>query len=149
MRRLLVAGLMTMGFVMFVGCTEPVPVRARPNRVSEGEIATTATEARAMDTPFGKYDAIFKQKVNKRWLELLKAEPLIAQKQGKVVLTFHLRFDGTITDLEVVVNGVGEQFGSMCKRAITESAPFTPWPSDMRWMVGGTYREISFSFHSP
>jgi hypothetical protein len=136
-----------MACVSLIGCgTEPVPVKTRPNPVLENEIATTATEARAMDSPFGKYDIVFKQKINKRWHEILKADPPTNEKPGKVVLTFYLHFDGKVTHLEVALSEVGDQLTLACKRAILESAPFATWPDEMKRMVGATYREVTFSF---
>jgi hypothetical protein len=146
-RGLLFHAVIIGALVSLVGCgTEPVPVRTRANPSLEQEIVTSAGEAPAVATPFDKYDAIFKEKIRKRWFEILSAAPPLGQKPGRVILKFNLRFDGNVTGLEVAVNEVGEQFASICKRAVIESAPFLPWPPEMKRMVGATYREVSSSF---
>lgn len=97
-------------------------------------------------TPFGAYDAAFIAAVQQRWFDLLDSTQF-AQRSGKVVLEFKLTYDGRILDLKVNGNEVGELLGLLCQRAITDPAPYPKWPSDMRRMVGGNYREVTFTFY--
>jgi hypothetical protein len=97
-------------------------------------------------TPFGAYDAAFIAAVQQRWFDLLDSTQF-AQRSGKVVLEFKLTYDGRILDLKVNGNEVGELLGLLCQRAISDPAPYPPWPSDMRRMVGGNVREVTFTFY--
>ena len=60
----------------------------------------TALDAKA--TPFGDYDATFIEAVESRWFNLLDNISYDGYRRGRVVLRFHLTYDGRITDLEIV-----------------------------------------------
>jgi hypothetical protein len=98
-------------------------------------------------TPFGAYDAALVEAVTQRWYDLLDSQQFAMDRTGKVTLRFHLNYDGTITDMKVVQNTVGDLLGYVCQKAISDPAPFARWPSDMRRMVGENYREITFTFY--
>jgi periplasmic protein TonB len=98
-------------------------------------------------TAFGAYDAAIVEAVSQRWYDLLDQHNFAMDRTGKVTLRFRLNYDGTVTDMEVPENTVGELLSLVCRDAIEESAPFAPWPSDMRRMIGQNYREITFTFY--
>jgi hypothetical protein len=98
-------------------------------------------------TPFGAYDAAFIEAVTQRWYDLLDSQQFARDRNGKVILRFHLNHDGTITDIQELQNTVGDVLGYVCREAVTDPAPFAAWPSDMRRMVGENYREITFTFY--
>ncbi|HLX96012.1 MAG TPA: hypothetical protein VKU37_09740 [Verrucomicrobiae bacterium] len=98
-------------------------------------------------TPFGAYDAAFIQAVTQRWYDLLDSRQFARDRSGKVVLRFHLNYDGRISDMEVVQNTVGDLLGYVCQKAVMDPAPYAEWPTDMRAMVGLDYREITFTFY--
>jgi hypothetical protein len=98
-------------------------------------------------TPFGAYDLAFIEAVTQRWYDLLDSQQFARDRNGKVMLRFHLNYDGTIADMEVLQNSVGDVLGYVCQKAVTDPAPFAAWPSDMRRMVGENYREITFTFY--
>ena len=100
-----------------------------------------------MATPFGAYDAAFIQAVTQRWYDLLDSREFARDRSGKVVLRFHLNYDGRISDMVVVQNTVGDLLGYVCQKAVMDPAPFAQWPSDMRAMVGQDYRDITFTFY--
>jgi len=97
-------------------------------------------------TPFGAYDEALVEAVTKRWYDLLDSQQFAQDRAGKVTLRFHLNYDGTVTEMQVLDNSVGELLGYVCREAISDPAPFAAWPSDMRRMVGENYREITFTF---
>jgi hypothetical protein len=97
-------------------------------------------------TPFGAYDAAVIAAVQKRWYDLLE-DSTAAPKSGKVVLDFRMHSDGHITDLKVVEQDVGEIRALYCRKAVSDPAPFAPWPSDMRRLVGRDYRDVKFTFY--
>ena len=98
-------------------------------------------------TPFGAYDLAFIEAVTQRWYDLLDSQQFARDRNGKVILRFHLNYDGTIADMQVLQNTVGDVLGYVCQKAVTDPAPFAAWPSDMRRMVGENYREITFTFY--
>jgi outer membrane biosynthesis protein TonB len=100
----------------------------------------------AKATAFGDYDRRFIDAVTQRWYDLLDSQQFSQDRSGKVTLKFHLNYDGTVSDVEVLENTVGELLGYVCQKAITDPT-FEPWPSDMRHMVGANYREIVFTFY--
>ncbi len=98
-------------------------------------------------TPFGAYDAAFIEAVTQRWYDLLDSRQFAMDRTGKVILRFHLNYDGSIADMKVLGNTVGDVLGYVCQKAVTDPAPFAPWPGDMRRMIGEDYREITFTFY--
>jgi hypothetical protein len=98
-------------------------------------------------TPFGAYDAALVEAVSRRWYDLLDSQQFAQDRKGKVTLRFHLNYDGTITEMQVLDNSVGQLLGYVCQKAISDPAPFAAWPSDMRRMVAENYREITFTFY--
>jgi hypothetical protein len=96
-------------------------------------------------TPFGAYDAAVIAAIQKRWYDLLE-DSTAAPKSGKVVLDFRMHSDGHITDLKVVEQDVGEIRALYCRKAVSDPAPYAPWPSDMRRMIGKDYRDVKFTF---
>ena len=98
-------------------------------------------------TPFGAYDAAFIEAVTQRWYDLLDSRQFAMDRTGKVMLRFHLNYDGSIGDMKVLGNTVGDVLGYVCQKAVTDPAPFAPWPGDMRRMIGEDYREITFTFY--
>jgi hypothetical protein len=98
-------------------------------------------------TLFGQYDSEFVDAVQYRWYSLLDSQKFALDRTGKVMLRFRLHYDGTITDMTVLQNTVGDLLGYVCQKAINDPAPFKPWPEDMRRLVGANYREITFTFY--
>ena len=97
-------------------------------------------------TGFGDYDAAFVQAISQRWYDLLDSQQFALDRTGKVVLQFRLNYDGTITDMKVAHNDVGELLGYVCQKAVTDPAPFAKWPSEMRFKLGDS-RDIQFTFY--
>ena len=98
-------------------------------------------------SPFGAYDAAFIAAVQERWYQLLEKNSYMLDRRGKVVLDFHLRFDGRINEMKVNENSVGDLLGLLCQRAVLDPAPYARWPGDMRRMVGLEYRDVRFTFY--
>ena len=98
-------------------------------------------------TPFGAYDEALVGAVTQRWYDLLDSRQFAMDRTGKVTLRFHLNYDGTITDMSVLQNTVGDLLGYVCQKAVSDPAPFALWPSEMRRDIGKNYREITFTFY--
>ena len=97
-------------------------------------------------TPFGAYDAALIDAIANRWYTLLDEREYASDSRGKVVLQFHLHYDGRITDMNVAENTAGEVLGLICQKAVLDPAPFAVWPSDMRRTLGDI-RSIQFTFY--
>ncbi len=98
-------------------------------------------------TPLGQYDSDFVDAVTYRWYTLLDSQHFALDRTGKVEVRFHLNYDGTITELTVLQNTVGDVLGYVCQKAITDPAPFKPWPEEIHRLIGANYREITFTFY--
>jgi hypothetical protein len=101
----------------------------------------------AAATPFGDYDKKIVEAVTQRWYDLLDSQQFAQDRIGKVTLRFRLNYDGSISDMEVLQNTVGELLCYVCQKAVTDPSPFQAWPSDMRRKVAENYREIMFTFY--
>jgi hypothetical protein len=100
----------------------------------------------AKATPFGAYDAAIIASIQQRWFDILD-EGGSSTRSGRVGVEFRLHYDGRITDVRVVEQDVGELLTLFCRRAISDPAPFAPWPNEMRQMVGRDYRDVRFTFY--
>jgi len=98
-------------------------------------------------TPFGQYDSDFVDAVTYRWYSLLDSQQFALDRTGKVTVRFHLNYDGTITQLTVLENTVGDLLGYVYQKAISDPAPYKPWPEEMRREIGANSREITFTFY--
>ena len=101
----------------------------------------------AIATPFGAYDRAIVEAISQRWYDLLDSQQFADSRSGKVTVTFHLNSDGSVTELRATANSVGDVLGYICQEAIQQAAPFGKWPSDMRRMIGASFREITFTFY--
>jgi hypothetical protein len=97
-------------------------------------------------TPFGDYDLALIRAVEAKWHEMLD-EHTGTRRSGKVVVDFVLGQDGYIKKLDVQESQVGEILSSLCQNAIVLPQPYGKWPAEMRRTIGGTSREIRFTFH--
>ena len=108
--------------------------------VSDGVVADTK-----LDGPFKNYDVTIRDSIMHRWGALLETNK--TNRVGKVILQFHLNVDGTISDINVLEDSVGDEQVAICHRAVSSSAPFPHWPVDMLRMVGENYRVLTFTFN--
>lgn len=95
--------------------------------------------------PFKDYDTACRDSIMHRWGTLLDGYK--RDRIGKVELQFRLNYDGSITDMKVLDASVGAEQVAICQKAVSFSAPFSPWPQDMIRMVGANYRVITFTFN--
>jgi hypothetical protein len=98
-------------------------------------------------TKFGQYDSDLVDAVTYRWYSLLDSQQFALDRSGKVTLQFHLNYDGTITEMKVLENTVGDLLGYVCQKAINDPAPYKPWTEEMRRDIPSNYREITFTFY--
>jgi hypothetical protein len=101
----------------------------------------------AKATAFGDYDRAIVDAVTSHWYDLLDSHRFAQDRAGKVILHFKLKPDGSVEELEIQENTVGELLGYVCEESVQEAAPFGKWPSDMLREIGANYRDISFTFY--
>lgn len=120
-----------------VGCkTTPEPVGGEHSDWSETN-RTTAVRA---------YDAGFCDAVSSHWAQLLQRTP-VPQDNGEVVLHFDLHDNGQLSGLQIAKNTEGINYGLLCQSAVTDPAPYAPWPAELRKLFGTTRRfEVTFQF---
>jgi hypothetical protein len=96
-------------------------------------------------TGFGDYDARFVEAVSQNWYNLLDSQKFSLDRTGKVVLLFRLNYDGTISQMRIGENGVGDLLGYVCEKAVLDGAPYERWTEDMRLKLGN-YADVQFTF---
>ncbi len=97
-------------------------------------------------SPFGDYDLAIINAVTERWYGLLDQQNFAQDRTGRVVVKFKLEYDGSVRDVEVLDNNVGEVLSYVCQAAIENAAPFGKWPDEMRRAIGENFREVTFTF---
>jgi len=148
---------------LMVGKVSPPQPQTRPQKLSQVQPRTTPgvrmSQSGGAPRPslvpsfdvkasaFGLYDQKFIEAVSQRWYDLLDSRKFALDRSGKVVVRFHLNYDGTVSDMTVVENSVGALLGQVCQDAVHDPAPFAVWPDEMRHQIGQTYREITFTFY--
>jgi outer membrane biosynthesis protein TonB len=98
------------------------------------------------ESPIGRYDAALVNAISQRWYDLLDSKRYDGYQRGKVVLQFALNYDGRITDMKVLEATVKLDLSLVCEMAVLDPAPYAPWPSDMRRMISGNQRIVTFTF---
>jgi len=141
---------------------QPQPVHERPRTIAEamakhgmlGEKSRQAggvnrlnmeSAVDAMKTSFGDYDRDFIDAVRTHWYQLLENRSV--EGPGKVVVEFRLHPDGRVTDLKMVQNEMSDLLGLICQEAVSDPAPYRPWPEEMRRDIPKEYRDVTFTFY--
>ena len=97
-------------------------------------------------TGFSDYDRRFIEAVTQHWYDLLESQRFTLDRTGKVVLRFRLNCDGSISDMRIADNSVGDLLGYVCQKAVMDNAPFERWPTNMRLELGD-YCDVQFTFY--
>lgn len=134
--------------------------RARPRRLSEVKSGMLGEKMKqhggakrlAMQpsfdvkaTAFGDYDREFIAAVQQCWYQLLEDRSTVP---GRIVVEFHLNYDGRITDLRVVENTTkSAMLELICTGAIEKPSPYRKWPVEMRREMQSDSREVRFTFY--
>lgn len=98
-------------------------------------------------TGLGDYDEQIFEAIQQNWDNELDSQKFALDRTGKVVLQFHLNYDGTVSEMKVLDSTVGVLLGYVCQEAVSVSAPFAKWPDDMRRTIGRNFREITLTFY--
>ncbi|MDB6023240.1 MAG: hypothetical protein JWQ04_3097 [Pedosphaera sp.] len=160
-----IAGLLTLACII-AGCAaqHPSPETAQPSQspISQRNIAPDGPEpiqpkhgppfnsVRSFPLqeppPLAAYDAMLVKTIKTHWYNLLDKRDFPG-KTGKVILEFHLHADGQVSNLKVLESDVGNVRTYVCTVAVKDPAPYMPWPSEVRRIVGSDDRVITFTFN--
>lgn len=124
------------------------PALAGPPQRQQGGVERKASLSSidVKSTSFGDYDRALVHAIENRWHGLLRKRGFVMDS-GKVVLTFRLHANGRVSNLRVQEYTVNEVLSLICQQAVLDPAPYRPWPSDMRRMIGVDYRDVKFTFY--
>lgn len=132
------------------GCKSQSPdPRKTLLRNQQLQIADSTQARLTMDIagpPFRLYDTAIFSAIKQRWYALTAGVER-PEHTGKVVLAFHLKANGSVSDLAIQKNEVGELAAQLSQQAVQEVAPFAKWSSEMRKIVGQDYRDIVLTFY--
>lgn len=110
--------------------------------------ATTRASAQLLKPPIQQYDEILTNTIATNYVVLLDRQKGIEFSRGEVTLQFHLTDDGLISGMAVLKDTVRDHlFTFICEKAVLRGAPYAPWSSDMRHLVGNNYRVITYTFY--
>ena len=91
-----------------------------------------------------QYDDKMAKRILKNWFELSNNSD-VNFNTGKVVVSFVLHSDGTVTDADIAMNTIGYLPGLTCVEAVLKSSPFPKWSSEMVKKLGDK-RAVEFTF---
>ena len=123
---------------------EIASAKARLN--ASGTMRSGVSAFNVKSSPFGAYDLKIVKAVQSRWYALIEKFG-VYERAGEVTVYFQLLDDGTIANLEIKKNTVGEFLAGICQKAIADSAPFDPLPDTLRVLVGKDPRDVNFTFY--
>jgi hypothetical protein len=115
----------------------------------DGGVSRMALESslNVKSSPLGDYNYRMVLAVQEQWYRLLEERRYSGERLGRVVITFELHSDGTITSLATKDTNVGDQLSFLCELAVMQPAPFGKWPVDVRRLIGGDTLPITFTFN--
>jgi outer membrane biosynthesis protein TonB len=96
---------------------------------------------------YGEYDRRLIAAIKTRWIALIEQHTIPGERSGQVAVRFHLNVDGTVSELSIAESTAGDMLALYCQKAITDSAPYGPWPDDLKDMVKRNYREWQIVFY--
>ena len=68
----------------------------------------------AKATPFGEYDRAIIEAVTQHWYDLLDKHQFADDRKGRVIVQFNLMSDGSVEEMKMLDNTVGELLGYVC-----------------------------------
>ncbi len=98
-------------------------------------------------SPLGDYNYRMVLAVQEQWYLYLQERRFSLERQGKVVITFDLHSDGSITNVATKDSNVGETLSFLCEMSVMKPAPFGKWPADVRRLIGGDIIPVTFTFN--
>jgi len=90
------------------------------------------------------YDKKMYARIQERWRQEMRYRKV--KDSGLVIVDFILKADGEVSEVRVSETVLAGPAVEACERAVLMSAPFNPWPWEMRSLIGKDYREVRFRF---
>ena len=73
---------------------------------------------------------------------------LFAQRYpGKVVLQFHLDFNGRLSEPVILENNLDAECGEVIEKALLARSPYEVWPEETRQQLGSDSRRLTLTVH--
>ena len=115
----------------------------------EGGVPRVGAEATfdVKASQFGEYSSRLTAAVQARWYFLLDEQRYALERTGKVVVTFRLHPDGTVSEIKTRSSSVGEIMSTWCELAIEQPAPYGRWPSQLLHEIGSDPITVTFTFN--
>ena len=141
----------------------PAPVAANPDRprasapsgtyglllrrpVGVSRAGTIAIDARFSN--YGDYTQRMLEAIQSSWWSIIERSRFEGVSRGRVIVSFRLHRDGTVTDAQVLGTEVTRVMTLACKDAVMAPAPYDIWRADMVAMYGESDTvTINFIYH--
>lgn len=98
-------------------------------------------------TQFGAYSSRLTAAVQASWYSLLEERKYSLERTGKVVISFKLHPDGTVSDIATKITTVDDIHSLLCQLAIDKPSPFGPWPRELIQEIGRDPIPVTFTFN--
>ncbi len=98
-------------------------------------------------TQFGAYSSRLTAAVQGRWYHLLDEQKYALQRTGKVVVTFKLHPDGSVSDIRTTVSTVGDIYSLLCELSIEQPQSYGVWPRELIQEIGRDPIPVTFTFN--
>lgn len=95
---------------------------------------------------WGRYMKEVRERIGREWLHIVRLR-WTGERVGEVTVHFEILPDGTLGQLRIVKNTVGVVPGSWCLSAVERSAPFPPFPEEIRNEFNPKRQKVDFTFH--
>ena len=132
--------------------SEVMPIRGSvvgEKMKQEGGVNRMAVESSldVKSSPLGDYHYRMVIAVQQQWYRLLEERRYALERIGKVVISFDLHSDGTVSGLTTKNSDVGEVLSFLCELSVLQPAPFGRWPPEIRRTIGGDVIPVTFTFN--
>ena len=139
----------------------PAPVAANPDRprasapsgtyglllrrpVGVSRAGTIAIDARFSN--YGDYTQRMMEAIQSSWWSIIERSRFEGVSRGRVIVSFRLHRDGTVTDAQVLGSEVTRVMTLACKDAVMAPSPYDIWRADMVAMYGES-DTVTINFH--
>jgi hypothetical protein len=118
--------------------------RTQVEEIQVGQIGVSAFEV--SQDAWGLYMKEVRERIGREWLRIVRLR-WTGERIGEVTVHFELLPDGSIAQIRITKNTVGVVPGSWCVQAVESSAPFPPFPEEIRNDFNPKRQKIDFTFH--
>jgi hypothetical protein len=123
--------------------------QVRPAILTENKFGTSNIGNIAVDAKWSNYGAYLQRMIDTvqvQWERILIESKTYPPSGSTVTVRFILNSEGRIAEILDVVNRSTDQASRACVSGITDRAPYGPWTSDMKAMLG-EQQVMTFTFY--